>query len=165
MVRITTGEPVSANVLTPTHSHERARRKHTRRQRDGALPEAHGLSMKHRQLPESAKTTKREEELWRQSSSTSSSAKCDPHSVPFPLLVKPKAGGTLQPLTSLYSLSLRTKILLDFLPTKYALPRIFTSADLHLTMYNISKLVPACKGRFAHIILRFRLGTVFSTTT
>ena len=28
-----------------------------------------------------------------------------------------------------------------------------------------SKLVPTCKGRFMHIILRFRLGTVFSTTS
>ena len=32
-------------------------------------------------------------------------------------------------------------------------------------MYNTSKHVPVCKGRFTHTIHRFLLGTVFSTTT
>ena len=76
-----------------------------------------------------------------------------------------KYGETLQPVTSLYSLSFRTKILLDFLPDEYALSRIFTLVGLHLTMYNTSKRVPACKGRFTRTNHEFRLGTVFSTTT
>ena len=63
MVRITTGKPVSANVLTPTHSHERAHRKahtQTHRHRDGTLLEAHGLSMKQRQPPESMENPPKE---------------------------------------------------------------------------------------------------------
>ena len=32
-------------------------------------------------------------------------------------------------------------------------------------MYNATKLVPMCEGRFTHFSYEFRLGTVFSTTT
>ena len=55
IIRITTGEPVSADALTHTHTHARThthrhahRKTYARRQRDGVLLAAHGLSMKQR---------------------------------------------------------------------------------------------------------------------
>ena len=44
MVKNTNGEPVSADALTPTHSHDTHAGKYTSKQRDGALLEAHGHS-------------------------------------------------------------------------------------------------------------------------
>ena len=87
-------------------------------------------------------------------------------SPPFPLSFIAQGGKDVRTwVHHLYSLSLRTEIRLDFLVKECVLPSIFTSADLHLTMYNLSKLAPACKGRFTHPLHRFRLRPIFSTTT
>ena len=62
VIRITTGEPVSANALTHTHTHMHTyahRKAHACRQRNGAMLEAHGPSTKQRQPPEFAENQKR----------------------------------------------------------------------------------------------------------
>ena len=126
------------------------------------LPEALGLSTKLRQR----KTTKRGEELWRQFGSTSSSPQnAIPTQSLFLSFYSPRREGRYISLHHIYSLSFRTEIRLNFLSNECVLPRILTSADLYLTMYNTTKLVPMCKGRFTHTSHGFRLGTVFSTVT
>ena len=98
------------------------------------------------------------------SDNTSSSTKRDTHSSPFPLFYSPRREGRYNRLHHLYILSFQTEICLNFLARDCVLSNTFTPADLRLNMYNTSKRVPSCKGRFTHIVHGFRLGTVFSTT-
>ena len=60
---------------------------------------------------------------------------------------------------------LQPEILLDFLANEYVVSTTFTPANLRLTMYNTSKIVPVCKGWFIRTIHIFLLETVFSMTT
>ena len=159
MTKNTTGEPVSADALTHTHSHRQ------RRQRDGALLEAHGLSTKQRQPPESEENQENEEKALvaiRQHFVLPKNRSFSPY---LSLSFIAQGGRSLQPVTSSLFSVLSDRDAPRFLPNECVCPRIFTSAYLHIKYVQLPKLVPTCKGRFTHSFRRFRLGTVFSTTS
>ena len=156
--RITTGETVSANVLTPMHT-----------QTQTTQIARWSLCRKHASFPRTEENSEEREIEEKSSRDSSTTLRPRQNAIPTQSLLlsfySPRWEGRYISLHYIYSLSFRTEIRLDFLSNECVLPRILTSADMYLTMYNTTKLVPTCKGRFTHIVHGFRLETVFSTTT
>ena len=148
---ITTGKPVSDHTLTPTHPHTHTDNTQWSLCRSArASPPSRGNGPKPVELNDGK---------YEDCSVPSPTTLC------FPSLISPRKEGRYNLIHHLYSLSFRTEIHIDLLANKRVLPSIFTSSDLHLTMYNMSKPVPATRDRFMRSILRFLLGPVFSTTS
>ena len=152
--KITTGKPVS------THKHTDNARWSLCRKHSG-FPQSRGS------LPKPVENDERDrgEELGPGPTTLRPRQNAIPTQSLFLSFYSPRREGRYISLHHFYSLSFRIEIRLDFLSNECVLPRIFTSADLYLTIYNTTKLVPTCKGRFTHIDYGFRLGTVFSTTS
>ena len=118
--------------------------------------------------PESAENSEEREIEEKSSRDSSTTLRPRQNAIPTQSLLlsfySPRWEGRYISLHYIYSLSFRTEIRLNFLSNECLLPRIFKTDDLYLTMYNTTKLVPTCKGRFMHFMSGFHLGTVFSTT-
>ena len=100
----------------------------------------------------------RGEELWSQTDNTSSSE----NAIPFSPLSSPFIAQGEEVVTTHH-----ITITLCPLEQRYTKISPLINAPLKkLTtiMYNSSKVVPTCKGRFTHTPHRFRLGTVFYMT-
>ena len=161
LIKITTGKPVSDHAL--------ALHRHTVNTRWSLCRKHSGFPRSRGSLPSLQRTPIENDDKGGEAlfpvrqHSVLDKMRCQNEPFPLSFIVQGGRGITTR-VHHLYSLSLRIEIRFDFLANKYVLPRIFTSADLHLTMYNASKLVPACKGWFMLIIHGFLLGMVFSMT-